>query len=217
MNKLFFGVLVSWSCWAQPVMTTPERIKVEFPGGSIFRTGPLEMPPPEIPQERPTGQSISVSQLQHKISKEAGRAYKHARKLSRAGEHGKAAADLETVVQRDPEFSQAQNQLGVEYAYLGRWEEAEIALRESLKLEPASWSAHYNLGLVLYGKGDLPGAEQSTRRALQFSSQNPQAHLFLGYLLLLRAETRAQGLQEVKFAARTMTAARRLLRTLEAR
>ena len=145
------------------------------------------------------------------------RAFHHAIKLARAGEHGKAAAALETVVGRDPEFLRAEIQLGIEYAFLQRWDDAETVLRRSLQMEPTSASAHYILALILYCKGDLPGAEQSTRRALLFASQNPLPHMFLGELLLRRAETHAEGITELEFAARTKPDARRLSRDLGTR
>jgi len=129
---------------------------------------PFDLPPSGTRQTA-AGQTISVRQLQHKIPKGVDRAFQHALKLSRAGKHVSAADDLETVVQREPEFSRAVNQLGIEYAFLGRWEDAEAAFRRVLALEPSSWNAHYNLALILFGRGDLDGAEKSTRRALLFS------------------------------------------------
>jgi Flp pilus assembly protein TadD len=171
----------------------------------------------EVPQAPPTGQTVSVGQLRHRVSRELERGFQHATKLGRAGEHGKAAAALETVVDRDPEFLRAEIQLGIEYAFLQRWDDAETVLRRSLQMEPTSASAHYILALILYCKGDLPGAEQSTRRALLFASQNPLAHMFLGELLLKREETHAEGIAELKFAARTNPDARRLLRDMGTR
>jgi tetratricopeptide (TPR) repeat protein len=206
VNRFFLGILISWNCWAQTA--APQPIPWDH---RDFVNVPSDISPREMSQDKPTGRSISVSQLQHKISKELGRSYRHAAKLSRAGEHEKAAVELETVVQRDPEFSLAQNLLGVEYASVGRFGDAERALRQSLQLDPDSWSGNFNLGLVLFGEGDLSGAEKSARRSLEISSQNPQSHLFLGYLLLLREETHSQGLKEVEFAAHTIPAAKRFL------
>jgi tetratricopeptide (TPR) repeat protein len=175
------------------------------------------MPPPELAQKKPAGETISVTQLQHKVPKEAAKNFQRAMKLSRAGEHEKAAAALEAALRRDPEFAAAENQIGAEYSYLGRWDEAENAFRRCTDIEPGSWMGHYNLALTLYGRGDLPGAEQSTRRALALSNENPRIHLLLGELLVLRDQTRAEGLTELKFAARTLSDARWALRVLSTR
>jgi Flp pilus assembly protein TadD len=200
-------------------------------GGSIGRTctpgkGHLQavcitdrdgMPPPELAQKKPAGETISVTQLQHRVPKDAAKNFERAIKLSRAGEHEKAAAELEAALRRDPEFASAENQIGVEYSYLERWDEAENAFRRCTDIEPSSWMGHYNLALTLYGRGYLTGAEQSTRRALALSSENPRIHLLLGELLVTHDQTRAEGLAELKFAARTLSDARWVLRVLGSR
>ena len=217
VNRFLLAVLVGSNCWAQ--MTAPKppyydwRILIPVP----YERSPLETPSGEMPTDKPTAQSVSVRQLQHKIPKEVARAYHHALKLSRRGEHLKATAELESIVQREPEFFQAANLLGVEYAHLRRSQEAEAAFRRSLELEPSSWSANYNLAITLFGRGDLAGARESTRRALLYSSQNPRVHLLLGELLVVQEETREEGLTELKIAARSMPDARRLLRNLGVR
>jgi tetratricopeptide (TPR) repeat protein len=235
VNRLFWVVIVGCPCWAQTEALTPrqanDRFLADLRGDSVVRTctpgkgqppvvcttNPYGIDPPEIPQEKPSGQTISVEHLGHRIPKEAAREFHHAVKLSRAGEHEKAAAELELAVHRDPELASAENQLGVEYAYLRRWEEAEMAFRRSVEVEPAWWMGHYNLALTLYGRGDLSGAEQSTRRALVFSSENPRIRLLLGELLVMQEETQAEGITELRFAARTMGVARRVLRDLGVR
>lgn len=203
MNRLFLVLWIGCNCWAQAVAPSVGR------SADAFLTAPYE-----VPRATPTGPPVSVSQLQHKLSKQTLKAYQHAIKLSRAGEHEKAASELEVAVRQEPAFSPARNRLGVEYAYLERWADAQSAFRRTIEMDPNYWSAHYNLGLLLYTIGDLSEAEQSTRRALQLSGENPQAHLFLGELLLLRGGRRAEALAEIHFAARTIPEARRVLRNL---
>lgn len=232
MKTIFWVAIVSCHCWAQADVPTVNREYLEdLRGGSVVRTctpGKDQprvvcatdidgMAPPAITQKRPTGETISVRQLQHKVPKEAAKAFQRAFKLSGAGEHQKAAAELEAALRRDPEFTAAENQLGVEYSYLGRWEDAELAFHRVTDIEPAFWMGHYNLALILYSRGDRPGAEQSARRALALSSENPRIHLLLGELLVMRNETRAEGLTELNFAARTLSDARWVLRILGTR
>lgn len=229
MKTIFWAVIVSCHCWAQADVPTANRAYLEdLRGDSVVRRCPpgnsqLQVfcgadndgiTPTEIRRQKPTGETISVRQLQHKIPKEAAKEFQRALKLSGAGEHQKAAAGLETALRRDPEFASAENQLGAEYSYLGRWEDAELAFRRVTDIEPASWMGHYNLALILYSRGDLAGAEQYTRHALALSSESPRIHLLLGELLVTRNETRAEGLAELRFAARTMSDARWVLRVL---
>jgi tetratricopeptide (TPR) repeat protein len=173
--------------------------------------------PPEIPQNKPAGETVSVSQLQHKVPKKAAKTFQRALKFSQAGEHEKAVAELEAALRQDPQLASAENQLGAEYAYLERWEEAEQAFRRLTGIEPNSWKGHYNLALILYSKKDFPGAEQSARRALGLSSDTARIHLLLGELLILHDQTRTEGLTELRFAARTLSEARWVLRVLGTR
>ena len=76
---------------------------------------------------------------------------------------------------------------------------------------------HYNLALILYSNKDFPAAEQSARRALGLSSDNARIHLLLGELLVLHDQTRTEGLTELRFAARTLSDARWVLRVLGTR
>ena len=232
MNRIFCAAIIGYRCWAQADALTQANngSLADLRGDSIVRTctpgrgqppavcitNPDGMASPEVARQKPTGETISIRQLQHKVPKEAAKEFERATKLSRAGEHAKAAAELEAAVRRDPQLSSAENQLGVEYAYLGRWEEAEMAFRRVIDMEPASWLGHFNLALTLYSRGDLPGAEQSTRRALACSGENPRIHLLLGELLVMREQTRAEGLTELRSAARTMLDARWVLRILGA-
>lgn len=231
MKTIFCAVIVSCHCWAQADVPTANRQYLEdLRGDTTIRRctptpgkGQLQVfcgadndgiVTPEIRRQKPTGETISVKQLQHKIPKEAVKEFQRALQLSRAGEHEKAAAGLEAALRRDPEFASAENQLGVEYSYLERWEDAELAFRRVTDIEPASWMGHYNLALILYSRGDMPEAEQYTRRALALSNESPRIHLLLGELLVMRKETRAEGLTELRFAARTMSDARWVLRVL---
>jgi tetratricopeptide (TPR) repeat protein len=232
VSRALWAVMVSCTCWAQTVVTMPDQRNGKSDDGltgdgfvhgctlgkgqfqPVCSVDPYTTVPPDQPHEQFIGQPISVRQLRHKVPKEAAREFQRAIKLSRAGEHEKAAAALEAAVGRDPELSSAEDRLGVEYTYLGRWGEAETAFRRTVDLEPAWWMGHFNLALVLYAKGDLPGAEQSLRRALVVSSDNPKIHLILGKMLVMREETRAEGITELRFAARTMPDAKQALRDL---
>ena len=97
---------------------------------------------------------------------------------------------------------------------MARYGEAEAELRHSIALDGASWTAHYDLGVLLYQAGDLARAEQSVRRSLELSRANAQVHVLLGLLLLRRGE-RTDGLEHLRFAARTSLLAKELLATLQ--
>ena len=84
-------------------------------------------------------------------------------KFSQAGDHRRAAEEFERAVAADPEFARAYRGLGLEYAQLERYVEAEAELRRSLTLDSTSWIGHYNLAAVLYpdGGSSFGGTEPS--------------------------------------------------------
>jgi len=55
--------------------------------------------------------------------------------------------------------------------------EAEASLRRSLELDPDTSSTHFDLGVVLFRMGNVPGAEQNVRRALRMPQPPPGARL----------------------------------------
>ena len=216
------GMLTVWACWAQPTAwkTAAEaeaELEKDLHGLREAREPfPYEDPYENVVRERPSGIAISVAQLQHKIPKDARKSFERAHKLSKAGDHARAAEELEAAVQRDPKFAAAYHQLGVEYGQSGRMAESEAAIRHALDLDPNSWAAHHDLGVVQFRTGDTAAAEQSARRALEQSPESASSHLLLGYLLCLRAGTWAEGLQHVQYAARSLPKAKEYLRSLRA-
>ena len=227
MNRLLIAMLAAWLCHAQQFPRTPAEMQEQTERdlrGTFDRppadaapapyAAPIDIQPRPAPQ-RPTGQSISVHSLLHKVPKAARQSFARARKLSHAGDHQASAAELQTAVKRDPEFAAGYNALGVEYGQFGRFAEAQAALQHALELDPNFANAHYNLAVVLLQLGDLTGAEQSVRRNLQLASENAYAHWLLGYLLLQHDATRNEGLRQVEYAAHTLKEAKQFLASVQ--
>ena len=227
-TRMVWGMLVVCICPAQTKPPKPEEIdaalRADLRGnaepsqrptvGLDSGRKPFQIEPPESRPNRPSARSVSVIQLRHKPPKQALQSVARGARFSQAGDHHRAAAELEKAIARDPEYANAHDRLGVEYAQLGRVAESEVELRRSIVLDPAAWTAHYDLAVTLYRIGDLAGAQQSTRRALDLSSTNAQAHLLLGLLLCGREETRADGVKHLEYAARTILQAKELLDAL---
>src|ERR1700745_1340854 len=91
----------------------------------------------------------------------------------------KGPADLEQAVASRPTAA-AYDALG---AYFGRHNQVSCALsafQSALRLEPKSWEAHYDLGLLLLGSGDPQRAAKEFRTAQGLRPQNAQTHAGLG-------------------------------------
>ncbi|HEU4930742.1 MAG TPA: tetratricopeptide repeat protein [Pyrinomonadaceae bacterium] len=69
----------------------------------------------------------------------------------------------------------------------GRFEQANAALTEAVKLKPDDPAFHVALGTTWLKKPDLVEAERAFRHALQLQPENPEAQMYLGYTLLLQA------------------------------
>jgi Flp pilus assembly protein TadD len=219
-----WGILLACVCLAQTKQPSLEELDAallkDLRGGAEARLGPAvgsspsQIEPPASHSDRPSGSSVSVTQLQHKPPKQAQQCVARGARFSRLGDHERAAAEFEKAITRDPQYANAHDRLGVEYAQLRRLDEGETELRCSIGLDAAAWAAHYDLAVILYQKGDFAGAERSVRRALDLSSTNAQAHLLLGLLLWRHAETSRDALAHLKNAARTLPQAQRLLKSL---
>ena len=93
----------------------------------------------------------------------------------RAGEHADALESYRTAIALDPEMDPCGRGLSIGKLHLGagrvlrkmgRLDEAETELRESLRHVPSLPGAHLELALVLEARGDVGGAVEHLRSAL---------------------------------------------------
>ena len=169
-------------------------------------------------KSRPTGERISVRQLQNPPSKKAIKAVVEAQKYSEAGQHDKAAAALEKAIQLSPDFAVAHTNLGAQYLHLRQYEKAiEEANRA---MESGSPNVHDlgNRGLALWALGRLAEAMESAKQALTLDSRAATAHYILGSLLSMKADTLPEAIKHLEIAAeknasaaKNLAAARQLL------
>jgi tetratricopeptide (TPR) repeat protein len=158
--------------------------------------------------------TVSVKRLRHRAPKAARAAYEKAAKLARSKADQKAAKELERAIELDPDFAEAHGDLGVMYASLGRYPEAEAELRRAIELIPDESLPHSNLAWVLFALDQRAEAEVNVRRAIQLSPDNASAHMLIGRLLAEKPETLAEGLGHLKYAARTIPEAKRMVTAL---
>jgi len=69
-----------------------------------------------------------------------------------------------------------------------RFEEANLALTEAVKLKPDEPAFYVFLGTTWLKKPDLVEAEQAFRRALELRSDDSTAQMYLGYTLMLQGK-----------------------------
>jgi Tfp pilus assembly protein PilF len=98
------------------------------------------------------------------------------------GNNKDAIAYYKRAISVDPNYSEAHNNLGVAYAEIEEWDNAissfQSALRNPVYRTPAS--AYFNLGYVLYKKGEFVEAKDSLKESLVRNPTSPRAFYFLG-------------------------------------
>ncbi|MEL7060570.1 MAG: sulfatase-like hydrolase/transferase [Acidobacteriota bacterium] len=133
----------------------------------------------------------------------------------RRGERNEERRFLERALEADDDHLAARLDLAVWNAVSGQPEAADRAFRETLSRHPYLPRAHYNYGAFLAQTGDLDGAVERFRRAVELRDDYLRAHQALVELLadqepraarrhLERLETLAPDSQETRVARRIL-------------
>jgi tetratricopeptide (TPR) repeat protein len=166
----------------------------------------VEVTLPETP--RPPSGAVSAQELLHPPSKKAFQACAAAQKLSEAGAHDKAAELLEKAVRLSPDYATAWINLGAQHIYLKRYEEALQELAHAIEISPPTALVLSNMAFAQYSLHRYDEGVRSARAALRLDPSSAQAHYLLGSYLALDRRTRAEGIEHLEAAARTMPAIR---------
>src|SRR6266700_1896311 len=87
--------------------------------------------------------------------------------LAALGQFDEAIAEGKRSVELDPLSVVINADLGETFYYAKRYDESVTQLRKTLEIDPTSFYTHYNLGIALQAKGDLPGAIAEYEKAKQ--------------------------------------------------
>lgn len=118
------------------------------------------------------------------IPEHARELYLQALTSAQSGNHKKAVDQLRRALAIHQDFVQAWSELGIQTMGLGRYEEAEEALRSALKLAPEALSVRLNYGFVLLQRKIYSDAESQFRMVLAKNDALALAHLYRGRALL---------------------------------
>jgi tetratricopeptide (TPR) repeat protein len=185
LKKIAFSV-------ARAVRVTQPVVFVAFAQLSEFQELPKAMRFPKT-----VAGTVSTARLQHRVPKEARKAYDRALKTARRGgrpDVEAAARDLEHAIAIDPEFTDAHGQLGFVYFRMARFGDAAAAYRRAIVLDPEFPRWHSELGWALFALSDDAGAQEAARRALRLEPANASANLLLGVLLSASPENRFESI-----------------------
>src|SRR5262245_643499 len=96
-----------------------------------------------------------------------------------------AQAEFQKALEIDPEYADAEANLGIALSQQGRWADAVSAYQKALSMPvyPTPEIAYANLGWAYLNLDRLKEAEEAYRTAIQLQPKFPQAYYFLGVVL----------------------------------
>lgn len=159
----------------------------------------------------PSGDRVSVAQLQHKAPGKAMSAFLRGMKFAAAADFQRAARDFARAVTIDPDYSDAHANLGVMYINLALPDQAAVEFRRAIQLDPAASSHHANLALALILLHLPREAEREAQTAVDLDHVNTKARYLLGFLLASHPETRGKAAEHLQYAARQLPDAHLIL------
>lgn len=147
------------------------------------------------------------------VPKKALEHYNEAIELGKKKDHLGAIEQLKLAVTEYPSFTQAFNEMGVQYLKLSKLQEADDAFREALKLDPESFPALTNRGIANVMMKRYGEAVPILRKAVKKHDQ-AVVHYFLGQALAnlgLFDEAEKELLTAIKLGKEEMKEAHRIL------
>jgi tetratricopeptide (TPR) repeat protein len=150
---------------------------------------------------QPTGGTISLAQLSHRIPKAARKLVGRSESLYRSGDlQGSIDALLQTV-EIDPEFMAAHNNLACRYMELKRPAKAVEYYSKAIALDPSNHSIYVNLAVALIQTNRPKEAEVAARRALDLDASSVRAKYALGMSLYSAGNMTVESLQMLHASA----------------
>ncbi len=148
------------------------------------------------------------------VPKKALTHYETAMELAKKNEHQGAIDELKLAIAEHPTFTQAFNELGVQYLKLNKLDEANDAFVGALKINPESFPALINRGIVNVMMKRYGEAVPILRKALKNHEQSAVGHYFLGQALAnlgLFDDAESELLKSLELGKEEMKEAHRIL------
>ena len=97
-------------------------------------------------------------------------------------EFSKAIQAYQKVIELDPTYVEAYNNLGITYQMVGDVDRASGAYQKATEMNPRYEKGYNNLGILLLLKGRYDEALEAFQKALAINSSNIESHINLGIL-----------------------------------
>jgi len=156
--------------------------------------------------------TITVQELQQRSQTKALGAFRKAKMLAQQGDHLGAIKAFEKVLDKDPLFSDARNDLAVELIVAGQEDRAIGELQHLLQLDPSFVLGYTNLGVILCQQKRYAEAEAALRRALVGNPYSAKANLLFALALKGQGRQGAETRNALETAAKSLPVASKLLK-----
>ena len=176
------------------VERTPEKTK-ERKGKPPLKTEGKKkssVPPVSSPKEAvPSPKSVEIVQVgekEHSLAREVLTHFNSGVHFSQQRDFARATQAYEKVIELDPNYFEAYNNLAIVYQEMGDWEKARFACQKSVELNPRYEKAHNNLGILLYLQERYEESIEAFQKALAVNPLNLESYINLGILFKKRGQ-----------------------------
>jgi len=148
------------------------------------KTSPPLLPPATQKEEAPP-KSIGVEQVGGKDRALASDVLYHFNSgvtFYNQKDFSKAIQAYRKVIELDPTYVEAYNNLGIIYQMMGDVDRAFGAYQKSTEINPKYEKGYNNLGILLLLRGRYEEASEAFQKALAVNSNNIESHIHLGVL-----------------------------------
>jgi type IV pilus biogenesis/stability protein PilW len=142
----------------------------------------------ELPIEReavPSPKSLEIVQLggkEHSTAREILTHFNRGVHFSQQRDFARATQAYEKVIELEPNYVEAYNNLAILYQEMGDLEKARFAYQKSVELNPRYEKAHNNLGILLCLQERYEESIEAFQKALAINPHNMESYINLGIL-----------------------------------
>ena len=168
----------------------PDEEKIKPPKKSVAKKS-LPPLPPATQKEEVSSKSIGVEQEGGKdrtLTSDVLNHFNSGVHFYNQREFSKAIQAYQKVIELDPTYVEAYNNLGIIYQMVGEMDRAFGAYQKSTEINPRYEKGYNNLGILLFLKGRYEEAVEAFQKALAINSNNIESHINLGILFKKKGE-----------------------------
>ncbi len=159
---------------------------------------------------RPPDGSVSLGRLAHPPAPKALKAFSASQKLSEEGKYERAASKLQEALRISPDFSEAWTNLAAQHIRLRQFDKAMSESARALEIAGPNSVDLCNLAFAQWAEHRNSDALQSALQGAELDPSSPKAQYIAG-ALLVDAHRWSESIPHLRYAARTMAAARQML------